>query len=94
MKKIFKYYLSVQQQQIIHLPYGAQILDVQVQDGSVCVWALVDPGVEETVEYTLFAYGTGEEFDSTGLTHLKTVQINPLVFHIFFKQKISLKTLN
>ena len=42
MKRIFKYELIVADHSKLCLPIGARILSVQVQRGTVCLWAIVD----------------------------------------------------
>lgn len=53
-KTIYKYPLDVTDVQEIKLPVGAEILTVQAQNGTLCLWALVDPqGIEkETYNFT------------------------------------------
>jgi len=43
VKRIFKYELKIERQQVIMMPKGAAILDVDRQGPLACVWAAVDP---------------------------------------------------
>ena len=44
MKKIYKYELSLQEDQILALPEGAKVLSVNYDCGGfLCLWALVNP---------------------------------------------------
>lgn len=56
--KIFKYPLRVDDRQTVQLPKGAELLTVQVQHGSPCLWALVDEAAE-TESRVILMYGTG-----------------------------------
>jgi len=40
MKTIFKYKLAGLVSQTIEMPVGAEILDIPVQNGIPCIWAL------------------------------------------------------
>jgi len=43
MKTIWKYELENISEQTIEIPHDSTLLDVQVQNGMPCIWALVDP---------------------------------------------------
>ena len=82
---IYKYKLSVQDQQEIHIPAGAKLLSAQMQDGAPCLWALVNTGnpLEEVV---IRMYGTGHEVTNPGtLEFIGTFQYVEygLVYHVF-----------
>jgi len=83
--KIYKYTLIVADEQVVDLPAGARLLDVQDQHGQPRLWAIVDPGAR-LVERKLAMRGTGH--DATGLEdapHVGTFQMRDglLVFHVF-----------
>ena len=42
MKRIYKYQLIVTDRQDVQLPEGAEILTIQTQVDTPCLWALVD----------------------------------------------------
>lgn len=86
MKTIYKYPLDLQTEQIIKMPVGFQLLDMQNQDGVPCIWALVN-GDNALIYVKFFMYGTGEKINHTDLNYLGTFQFagGNLVFHVFYK---------
>lgn len=82
---IWKYPLQVVDQQTVFMPAGAKLLDVQMQAGTPCVWALVpaQSNAQEAVEIRI--HGTGHRFDAERYEHIGTFQMNggSLVFHAF-----------
>lgn len=88
MKVIYKYplrFLDRDNIQELELPAGAELLKVDVQNGVVTLWALVD--TENRMRLEKFALRmTGEELDysfDAEWEHLETVQMYPYVYHIF-----------
>jgi len=88
MKTIWKFPLQSADQQTIKMPAGAELLSVQVQRETVCLWAKVDP--EAAREPRVIAiFGTGHELpedESTfRLEFIDTFQLHDgaLVFHAF-----------
>lgn len=60
MKTIHKYRLEVDSVQHIPMPAGAEILSLQVQDGTPCLWAMAED--TETLAMRHFeTFGTGRE---------------------------------
>jgi hypothetical protein len=86
VKTIWKFPLSITDQQQISMPEGAEILSVQVQRGQVCLWALVNPNLAKKPR-TIEIFGTGHEVDDSPRTYIGTVQVHPmgsdLVWHVF-----------
>lgn len=85
--KILKYKLTtVKNKNIILMPVGAEILSIQIQGQYPCIWALVNPELEE-VERVIEVYGTGHEIlPTTGgiRKFITTVQFQQnLVLHFF-----------
>ena len=80
--RIYKYTLEVTDYQSLALPINAQILDIQAQNETICLWAIVDESAPP--EHRYFAvYGTGHPLpDAIGL-YLATVQRDGFVWHIF-----------
>lgn len=77
--RVFKYQLRVEDVQTIWLPKGAELLTVQTQQGTPCLWALVDEQAP-TEERTILMYGTGHPVHvSTGRHH----DGGAFVFHAF-----------
>lgn len=84
MSTIWKFPLSVVDDQIITMPHGAVILAVQEQHGVPCVWAQVNP--DQPASYRqFFMHGTGREVDPRAGQHIGTFQMfgGNLVFHVF-----------
>ena len=81
---IYKYKISLLDKQELILPKQAKILSVQVQNGSICIWALVDENLEKEKRQVLII-GTGEniEDDLFVYTYIGTIQQAPYVWHIF-----------
>lgn len=86
MKTIHKFPFSINDTVRIAMPASAQILSVQVQHGTPCLWALVSP-VDFIDDRTFRIYGTGHPIDlSTGnVSFIGTIQMHDgdLVFHVF-----------
>jgi hypothetical protein len=91
MMKIYKYELDVASTQQVRMPAGATIVDLQVQQGVPCIWAVCPTtpfdtnGIELSYEIrTFLTVGTGHEFIETNLTHIGTYQLNGVfVGHVF-----------
>lgn len=84
-RNIFKYILKETDCQRVSMPRGAKLLSVDVQRGSLCLWAIVAPD-EPHKERIIFIYGTGHPFpdeDDCPQMFLGTVQQGQLVWHIF-----------
>lgn len=85
---IYKYELEITDEQIIRLPFNAELLTVQMQGDKCCLWALVDPR-NESNERTIRIYGTGQPIpNEIRLKYISTFQIPHLglVFHAFEKK--------
>lgn len=83
---IYKYPLKIAEVQQIELPAGAMILSVQMQNGTPCMWARINPEAEKkTVKVRM--YGTGEVIDGLLLLHIGTVQDGQLVWHYFIESE-------
>lgn len=88
-KKIYKYPLEVQDEQVVLLPTGAKILTVQAQNDRPCLWALVNPTAPNDMAVTIRIIGTGHEIqDSDNLEYISTfLSFNGLfVLHAFVKR--------
>lgn len=83
--RIFKYELKIDDEQILVMPKMAEILTVQIQNNKLCLWAIVNPNLNDE-NYVIEIYGTGHPFPSIGMAkrkYISTVQLNGLVWHIF-----------
>jgi hypothetical protein len=87
---IYKYPIEVTDSQTARIPEGAQILDTQMQNGTPCIWALVDPDAVLR-DRTVYVFGTGHHVPSEPLQHIGTFQImgGNLVFHAFISPERS-----
>ena len=83
MKTIWKYTFDITDWFTIEMPLGAEMLDVQVQNGAPVLWALVDPD-EPIHTYEFILRGTGHTINESNIFHIGTFQIyDGLVFHLF-----------
>ena len=86
---IYKYPLLITDEQILRIPANAELLAVQFQRDTLCLWALVDPSTA-AVDYKIHIYGTGNPVPVNPLQppeiHLGTVQHHggALVWHVFW----------
>ena len=86
VKRIYKYKsTSTAEEQKLQLPFDARILDVQIQNGRLCLWAIVDPSKDNLMR-TFRVFGTGWDLPYRFVNryvHLKTVQDGGFVWHVF-----------
>lgn len=84
MITIWKFPLKVEDRQRISLPFGAELLSVQMQHDKPCLWARVhtDQPLEDRV---IFTQGTGNPIPEGAGRFIGTYQLNGgnLVFHVF-----------
>lgn len=86
MKKIYKYPIEIQDEQVVLLPTGAKILTVQTQGGKAFLWAMVNPTMPNDMAVTIRIFGTGHTIqDADRLEYIGTIQMcgGALVFHVF-----------
>lgn len=69
---------------ILEMPQGAEILTVQVQGETPCVWAKVDPNLAKEAR-KFFIVGTGKTFPEGAAEYIGTFQMNggALVWHLY-----------
>ena len=83
MKRIYKYELSDKGRQEIELPWYSQILSVQMQNGTPCIWVLLNPD-DKTYPQLFEIYGTGHEIKKSEFKHyIGSWQDGPTVWHLF-----------
>lgn len=83
---VYKYPLLITDKQTVQLPQVREILCVQSQAGTPCLWAYVDPHSEvEPVE--IITMGTGHVWSKIAQRYISTYQLveRGLVFHVFEK---------
>lgn len=83
MKTVFKYATCPNDRIYISLPTGAQPLRFDFQDGSLCLWALVDPNAGGFQSFVFRMAGTGHNIEEEVSDYINTVYANGLVFHFF-----------
>lgn len=84
-KTIWKYPLEITDLQHIVMPKDAVVLSAGVQDGTICVWAMVDPKVSLTESKAFEIHGTGNPSieDEEGLRFIGTFVLDLFVWHVF-----------
>jgi len=83
VKRIYKYELEITDSQVIEMPIRADILSVQVQYGSPCIWVLVDDDLVKEPR-TILTFGTWNAVLGVN-KFIGTYQVESgqLVFHVF-----------
>lgn len=86
MKAIWKYKLTITDEQTITMPPEAKVLSAHEQDGELCIWALVTPATAKSAR-TFLVIGTGNPCPPlTNCDFIGTVLMpNGLVWHVFEK---------
>jgi hypothetical protein len=82
VRKVFKYSLDTRTCDVV-MPVGAEVVAAEAIDGSIYVWAVVDPDarIESRRFYVL---ATGEVLPDEQLKHVGTVvTVNSHVYHVF-----------
>lgn len=84
MKAIWKFPLAERDDQTVSMPDDAQILCVQVQNGTACLWALVEPEAPKAVR-RFKTYGTGHQHADIPGKYIGSYQLlgGAIVFHVF-----------
>ena len=88
MKIVYKYSLGGKPHDFeIEMQEGAEILTVQVQKGTACIWALVDSDAP-LITRRLFIIGTGRDasiLESVNAKYIGTFQLlnGDLIWHLF-----------
>lgn len=84
MNAIWKYPLNIADVQIVEMPLNAEILCVQMQGTSPCLWALVNPE-DELAFRKIEIFGTGHSMLEANRKYIGTVQSHSgaLVWHVF-----------
>lgn len=83
-EQIWKFPLDMTGHQHVQIPIGAEILCVQMQAGTPCLWALVNLSAIEA-DRSIEIYGTGHTIPSGDRRYIGTFQAQDgaLVFHAF-----------
>lgn len=89
MRVIYKYQLEIKDFQEVELPSEHRILSVQNQNGTICLWAVVDDQETSMTKRRLTIIPTGvpnpdlDFYLGDDIEYIATVQLGPLVFHVF-----------
>lgn len=85
MKKIYKYILAATDVQTISLPENAEILTVQTQNETPCIWVELDPELPSTVTREFRIFSTGHPMIDYNGKYIGTFQLRggSLVFHLY-----------
>lgn len=92
-KSIYKFALSIEDEQILKMPIYSYILSIAEQDNQIVLYAIVNPMETEKLEERIIRIiGTGHTFTSTELinmTFIGTVKLHngALMFHVFEKRE-------
>jgi len=84
-KAIYKYPVILDDKFELEMPGGGSVLNVQMQDGSPFLWAIVEPGLN-LVKKKFVMVGTGHEYKEeyfSQLRYINTFQVDSLVLHLF-----------
>lgn len=83
MSVVYKYPLRIDDEQIVTMPEGAELLHVAEQRGELMLWARVIPTGQRTVARTILIRGTGAPIWTQ--PHVGTVitEGGALVWHVF-----------
>jgi len=85
-RSIWKFPLEITDLQEVLMPKGAEILTVQMQEQTLCIWAKVNPEKEfETEIRKIRIIGTGHKFNDENLKYIGTTQMygGGLIWHVF-----------
>ncbi len=82
MKLIYKYKIDLNKVTILELPYNSDILDIQVQNGEIVMWASVDLS-HYLVKLKLQVFVTGSTDVPSHAEHIATFQMGWFVGHVF-----------
>jgi len=80
MKKIYKYSVNATE-----LPIGSKPLFGGVQNDEFFIWVEVDDTVTEIMLFDCQVYGTGFYIESDSYQHLNSIQIEPHVWHFYWR---------
>lgn len=84
MKTIYKYRLEIKDEQDIVMPCLANILCVQMQNGTPHIWAQVESQSSSQTR-TIGIFGSGNPIPSNPMDYIGTFQVHGagLVFHVY-----------
>lgn len=83
--EVWKTPITISDEQFISVPLGSKPLSCQMQDGTPCIWWLVDPHAPAN-SVSVHVYGTGQNMYTVASpedSYFATVLDDGLVWHIF-----------
>lgn len=82
---IWKFKIEISSNQQITIPWGSEILFVDIQDDSIFIWAIVDTeqSAKETINIQMI--GTGRPITKMYNNYIGSVQLHSYVWHIFYE---------
>lgn len=83
MFTIHKIYLGDTPEQLIELPSGMEILDIQLQDSNWVLWYRFYKEMLTKEKWRVYRIGTGHDAPDHCAKHVSSVQVGPLVWHFF-----------
>ena len=83
---IYKYPFKVVPSFSLKMEAPAEILHVEAQGGTPCMWVRVYPHCGEFITRRFHLFGTGDHFNPVNLSHVATFQQPPFVWHVFEEQ--------
>lgn len=85
MQVIYKYRLEWSPVQIVKLPLK-RLLTIQLQDGTPCLWALVDTNAPELpITVCMAGTGTYDGYSYEQLEYINTTQYGAIMLHWFYE---------
>ncbi len=85
MNAIWKFPIEIDDEFELNLPVGADLLDVQIQNGKPVLWAIVDPNAD-TKPLRFYVIGTGRTWRDD-LAYVATFQVGAFVGHLFHEKQ-------
>lgn len=84
-RSVWKYELRMTDAQTVGMPESAQLLSVDIQNGKLCLWALVAVDFKARVNRKIIIHGTGHPVSDSIGAFVGTVLMDSgaLVFHVF-----------
>jgi hypothetical protein len=80
---VWKFTLDITDVQEIAVPIGAEPLHVAMQDGVLCLWALVDPDCSHVLR-PFYVTGTGNPAPAPPVAnYIGSVHQSPFVWHVW-----------
>ena len=87
VKVIYKYEFTTSDMLELDLPVGSEVLHVDSQRDTVCLWVSLDVNEKRSEHRTFQTIGTGHPFKAESMRHLGTVKTfdDTFIWHIYEK---------